>query len=253
MEDPQEQNKAKENLDTLIRFATVHECRRKQILSYFGEEYESPCGNYDVCNDTTRKVEATDDARKFLSAIVRTREGFGSRYIIDIVRGADTERIRTNGHQHLKTYGVGKDKSLVWWGSLCDELVGQQMVYKDSERYNVLCLTPAGREVLLGKKPFFVSEMTAAHKGAKKAVLPLGIDIVDEALLDVLKKVRYSLAQSINKPAYIVFSDKTLREMASHKPQNEQAFLEISGVGEKKLEAFGSAFLEAIRAYEGEH
>ncbi|MGB4406300.1 MAG: DNA helicase RecQ [Sphaerochaeta sp.] len=247
MEDLQEQNKAKENLNTLIRFVTVHECRRKQILSYFGEMYESPCNNCDVCNNTTRKLEATEDARKYLSAIVRTRERFGSRYIIDIVRGADTERIRTNGHQHLKTYGVGKEKSLVWWSSISDELIAQQMVYKDSERYNVLCLTPAGRELLLGKTPFFVSEITA-YKETKRA----DMENISEALLERLKKVRLSVAQSINKPAYIVFSDKTLREMAAHKPKNEQAFLEISGVGEKKLEAFGSAFLQEIQAYEGQ-
>jgi ATP-dependent DNA helicase RecQ len=247
MEDLQEQNKAKENLNTLIRFVTVHECRRKQILSYFGETYESPCNNCDVCNNTTRKLEATEDARKYLSAIVRTRERFGSRYIIDIVRGADTERIRTNGHQHLKTYGVGKEKSLVWWSSISDELIAQQMVYKDSERYNVLCLTPAGRELLLGKTSFFVSEITA-YKETKL----VDMENINGALLERLKKVRLSVAQSINKPAYIVFSDKTLREMAAHKPKNEQAFLEISGVGEKKLEAFGSAFLEAIQAYEGQ-
>jgi len=247
MEDLQEQNKAKENLNTLIRFVTVHECRRKQILSYFGETYESPCNNCDVCNNTIRKLEATEDARKYLSAIVRTRERFGSRYIIDIVRGADTERIRTNGHQHLKTYGVGKEKSLVWWSSISDELIAQQMVYKDSERYNVLCLTPAGRELLLGKTSFFVSEITA-YKGTRL----VDMENINGALLGRLKKVRLSVAQSINKPAYIVFSDKTLREMAAHKPKNEQAFLEISGVGEKKLEAFGSAFLEAIQAYEGQ-
>jgi ATP-dependent DNA helicase RecQ len=247
MEDLQEQNKAKENLNTLIRFVTVHECRRKQILSYFGETYESPCNNCDVCNNTTRKLEATEDARKYLSAIVRTRERFGSRYIIDIVRGADTERIRTNGHQHLKTYGVGKEKSLVWWSSISDELIAQQMVYKDSERYNVLCLTPAGRELLLGKTSFFVSEITAY-----KETRLVDMENINGALLGRLKKVRLSVAQSINKPAYIVFSDKTLREMAAHKPKNEQAFLEISGVGEKKLEAFGSAFLEAIQAYEGQ-
>ncbi|MBI9094795.1 MAG: DNA helicase RecQ [Sphaerochaeta sp.] len=247
MQDLQEQNKAKENLNTLIRFVTVHECRRKQILSYFGEAYESPCNNCDVCNGTTRKVEATEDARKFLSAIVRTREGFGSRYIIDIVRGADTERIRTNGHQHLKTYGVGKDKSLVWWSSISEELLGQQMIYKDIERYNVLCLSPTGREVLLGKTPFFVSEVTA-YKETKLS----GTQNINEALLESLKKVRLSMAQLINKPAYIVFSDKTLKEMAAHKPKNTQAFLEISGVGEKKLEAFGAAFLQAIRTHEGE-
>ena len=164
IEDPQEQVKCKKNLNSLLRFSTVNVCRRKQILEYFGEAHNGECGNCDVCNNITGKAEATVDAQKILSAIARTNQGFGINHIIDIVRGADTEKIRSKNHHNLKTFGAGKDKSKKWWRGIINELIGQQAIFQDSDRYNVLCMTELGRKILFGEEEFSISETSAAKE-----------------------------------------------------------------------------------------
>lgn len=259
--DPKEQKKSKDNLDRIVRFATVNVCRRKQILEYFNEEHGGECGTCDVCNDVTGKVEATVDAQKILSAMARTNERFGITHIIDIVRGADTEKIRLKNHQSLKTYGAGKGKSKSWWRGLVNELIGQQLIYRDADRYNVLRMTDSGRRVLFGEDQFFISETSAVErkdrpdKAEKKDGKGLfgGTGAPDKPLFKQLKKIRTELARESGLPPYMVFSDKTLSEMAAVKPENNEEFLSVSGVGEKKLDAYGPWFLAAIREYaEGE-
>ncbi len=254
-EDPAEQVKLKNNLNSLVRFATVNVCRRKQILEYFGEEFDGNCGKCDVCNDTTEKVEATVDARKVLSAIARTNEGFGINHIIDIVWGADTEKIRSRNHHKLKTFGIGKDKSKRWWRGIIRELIGQQKIFQNSERYNVLTMNESGKNILFGREPFYISGTTAngAAKGGHEK--PAGAKLLnlggpaDKALFKQLKQKRTELARENNVPPYIIFSDKTLTDMARLKPETNEEFLCISGVGDKKLEVYGPHFLPVIRAY----
>ncbi|WP_245535430.1 DNA helicase RecQ [Sphaerochaeta pleomorpha] len=254
IEDPAEQEKAKASLNRIVRFATVQVCRRKQILEYFGEAHEGNCKSCDVCNNVSKKVEATQDARMILSAMARTNEGFGAGHIIDIVWGADTEKVRSNNHQALKTFSVGKDKPKKWWRGIVEEMIGQQIVYQDSERFNILRMTASGRKVLLGQELFYVSEATVATKkeipGKNHGSDFLGF--TDEVLLKKLKHVRSELAQEHKVPPYIIFSDKTLTEMAGLKPETSSQFLSVSGVGEKKLEAYGSYFLQAIKEYNKE-
>ena len=255
MEDPAEQEKAKANLNRIVRFATVHVCRRKQILEYFGEEHGGNCRGCDICNNVAKKVEATRDARMVLSAMARTHEGFGAGHIIDIVWGADTEKIRGNNHQALKTFAVGKDKPKKWWRGIVEEMIGQQLVYQDSQRFNILRMTDSGRNVLLGKELFYISEATVAIKeetpGKSHGCDSFGN--TDEILLKKLKHIRSELAQEHKVPPYIIFSDKTLAEMASIRPETSARFLSVSGVGEKKLEAYGSHFMQAIKAYNKEN
>ena len=248
IEDPQEQERRKENLHRIIRFATVNVCRRKQILEYFDERHDGNCGNCDVCNNAREKVEASVDAQKVLSAIARTNEGFGINHIIDIVWGADTEKIRSKRHHKLKTFGIGREKSKKWWRGITDELIGQELIFRDSDRYNVLRITKTGKEVLFGERPFYVSETTAAKgpDAAPRRRLITRNSPVDEALFRRLKEVRTTLAREKRVPPYIIFSDKTIAEMATVKPQNDEEFLSISGVGEKKLRAYGPYFLQVI-------
>jgi ATP-dependent DNA helicase RecQ len=249
IEDTKEQDKSKDNLNCIVRFATVNVCRRKQILEYFGEVHNGECENCDVCNDTTEKVMATVDAQKILSAIARTKEGFGITHIIDIVRGADTEKIRSKNHQNIKTYGVGKDKSKTYWHGIVSELIGQQIIFQDTERYNILRINEEGRQVLFGEKDFYISETSAIEK--KETSKQKGLTIldvpVDEGLFHKLKETRKELARKKRVPPYIIFSDKTLAEMAIIKPETGSEMLEVSGVGEKKLEAYGKFFLSVIR------
>ncbi|MDC7223413.1 MAG: DNA helicase RecQ [Spirochaetales bacterium] len=248
LDNPEEQQKSLDNLNYLVRFAQVNQCRRKQILAFFGEEGADHCGNCDVCNDTREKVRATVDAQKLLSAVIRTGESFGIAHIIDIVRGADTEKIRSRNHQNIKTYGVGKDKSKVWWRGIMDELLGQEMIYQDSNRYNVIKLTDRGRRVLFGEEEFYISDTTASRQDEKSRKSSAQIDLgpVDEELLQRLKEVRTELAREGQVPPYIIFSDKTLRDMAARKPETGSEMLDVSGVGEKKRELYGSRFLSVI-------
>jgi ATP-dependent DNA helicase RecQ len=251
IEDPQEQVKCKDNLNSLVRFATVNVCRRKQILEYFGEAHNGHCENCDVCNDITEKVEATVDAQKVLSAIIRTNQGFGINHIIDIVWGADTEKIRSRNHQELKTFGVGRDKSKKWWRGIINELIGQQAIFQDSERYNVLCMTELGQNILYGREDFFISETTATKEPegpSRDDLLDRG-EFKDKALFKLLIDRRTEIAQENHVPPYIIFSDKTLKDMSLLKPRNNDEFLLVSGVGEKKMEVYGPQFLPVIQEY----
>lgn len=251
IQDPYEQEKCKMNLNRLIRFATINACRRKQILEYFDEQYDGNCGNCDICNDATEKVEATVDAQKVLSAIIRTNEGFGINHIIDIVKGADTEKIRSRNHHNLKTYGVGKDKSKKWWRGIITELIGQRAIYQDSERYNVLRLNESGGKILFGGLTFFISETSASKESesAPSPDLPKQEGITDTALFKKLKEKRTELAKEKRVPPYIIFSDKALKDMAQLKPETDDEFLQVSGVGEKKLEVYGPHFLPVIKRH----
>lgn len=251
--DPNEQANCRAKLNSLVRFATIHVCRRKQILEYFGEPYKGSCGNCDICSQSSPKQDASIDAQKLLSAVARTGEGFGLTHIIDIVTGANTEKIRSRQHQQLKTFGAGRDKSKQWWRSIASELLGQEALYQDAERYNVLRITELGKDILFGRKPFTISgssaaqgEAPAAEASRKRAADETGYDT---ELFAQLRKLRSELAHELGLPPYIVFSDKSLRDMALLQPQSEQDFLLVLGVGEKKLEQYGAAFLELIEEY----
>jgi ATP-dependent DNA helicase RecQ len=251
LESEEEKKKSLDNLNYLVRFAQVNVCRRKQILAFFGEDLNENCGHCDVCNDTREKVNATVDAQKFLSAVIRTGESFGIGHIIDVLRGADTEKIRNRNHQEIKTYGVGKDKSKIWWRGIGDELIAQELVFQDRDQYNVLKMTETGRKVLFGEERFYISDTTASRKDkeTKKTSLIQSDIPVDEELLKGLKEKRTELAREAQVPPYIIFSDKTLRNMAALKPETSSDMLDVSGVGEKKLELYGSAFLGVIRGF----
>lgn len=251
IEDSREQLKCKENLNSLLRYSTVKVCRRKQILEYFGEAHNGECGNCDVCNDITEKVEATVDAQKVLSAIARTNQGFGINHIIDIVWGADTEKIRSRNHDKLKTYGVGKDKSKKWWRGIINELIGQQAIFQDSSQYNVLCITEFGQSILYGKVDFFISETSFSREpeGSSRDDLLDRAGFDDRALFKLLKEKRTEISQENMVPPYIIFSDKTLKDMSLLKPRNNDEFLLVSGVGEKKMDVYGPQFLPVINRY----
>ncbi len=252
IDDPEEQRRSRDNLERVARFASVNVCRRRQILEYFDEKSDAECGTCDVCTGSTGKSDAATDARKILSAIYRTREGFGIQHIIDIVRGADTEKIRKNNHSALKTYGVGRDKSKFWWSGIVSELIGQQMIYRDSGHFNVLRITPSGNRLLFGDEPFFILKRKEPEKKKRRASAmerELSVSRADETLLDRLKSVRTSLAREKHVPPYIIFSDKTLLYMAEMLPETGTDLLNVPGVGEKKLTAFGSDFLAVIREH----
>ena len=173
---------------------------------------------------------------------------FGISHIIDVVRGADTEKIRKFSHNEIKTYGVGKDKSKSWWRSIVNELIGQKHIYQDRDNYNCLKLNESGAEILYGRSSFIVL-MKKEAKEEKK--LSFRESSYDENLFSKLKEIRSVIAKKKGLPPYIIFSDKTLKEMSSLRPDDEAAMLRVSGVGERKMEQYGFFFLKEIRTFLG--
>ncbi len=190
------------------------------------------------------------DAQKVLSAIARTDQGFGINHIIDIVRGANTEKIRSKNHDKLKTFGVGKDKSKIWWRGIINELIGQQAIFQDSDRYNVLCMSELGQRILFGKVEFCISEISASRGPggpSRDDLLDRG-GFKDKALFSLLKNKRTEIAQEYHVPP-ISSSPTRPQGHVCAQARNNDEFLLVSGVGEKKLEAYGPRFLPVINTY----
>jgi len=251
MEDETERSVASRKLNEMVRFATANACRRRQLLGYFGEVFdEDNCGACDVCAGRVRQVDATTEARIVMSAIARTSERFGAAYIADIVTGADTQRIRDLGHDRIRTYGAGKDRDKRYWRRIIDDLIAQECVVQTDSRYPVLHLTPKGSEVLFGKQAFHVlrQQETRARPPKPKRAAGVVVDY-DPDLFERLRAVRTRLAREKNVPPYIVFSDRTLHEMACYMPATPADLRAITGVGERKLQQYGDAFLAEIRSF----
>jgi len=257
MTDERERALASEKLSQMIGFGQVYRCRRSQLLAYFGERYDKDnCGACDVCGGQAVAVDATVDAQKLMSAIVRTGERFGINHVIEVVTGAQTERIRQYGHDQLKTYGVGKDKSRPHWRQVVENLLGQGMVAQSDSQYPTLGLTDKGRDVLFGRATF------SMHKAMQKPARPAagggpggvaagragrtGSEPFDLALFERLRVLRRRVAQRENLPPFIVFSDRTLEDMARRTPTTLAEMSHVHGVGDTKLALYGQEFMEEI-------
>ncbi len=247
--DEKERKISLEKLNRMVKYASHHVCRRRQLLEYFGENYrEENCGACDVCSGTAEKVDATVDARIFMSAMSRTGQRFGINHIVDIVTGADTKRIRELGHDGIKTYGAGNDHDKNHWRFIADELLAQEIIYQDGDRYPVLKLTEKGKQVLFGKDT--VSTLKR-EEPKRKQRLQGGYEFgpYDEGLFQRLRDLRKKLADEQRVPPYIIFSDKTLHEICRHYPKALPDMALIHGVGAAKLERYGEPFTNAVKAY----
>ncbi len=236
-------------LDALLAYCEAVRCRRQVLLSYFGETDSAACGNCDVCLDPPRLVDATREAQMLMSAIARTGQRFGTAHIIDIVRGADTEKIRERGHDSLPTFGVGAARPKPFWQSLVRQCLAGGQLSLDIEGFGALQLTEQGDAVLAGKSTVETREYVARKSGTgpRRAVAVLPED-VDAGLLGRLKALRKDLAAAKGVPAYVVFPDATLMEMAAVKPQDLEAMGQVKGVGPKKLADYGETFLGVLTA-----
>ncbi|MBA3909627.1 MAG: ATP-dependent DNA helicase RecQ, partial [Rhodobacter sp.] len=231
-------------LNALLGLAEALKCRRQVLLGYFGEVAE-PCGNCDLCDRPAQLFDATEAVRKALSAILRTGEWFGAGHLIDILTGNATAKVRERGHDQLPTYAVGRDMSKAAWGAVFRQMMGQDLVRPDPDRHGALRMTDAARPILRGEAQVTLRRDTVAAAGDREAVRTQVAD-EDAGLLSLLKARRRALAEAQNVPAYVVFPDKTLIEMAERRPCNLDQLAGITGVGAKKLESYGSAFLEVI-------
>jgi ATP-dependent DNA helicase RecQ len=238
-------------LNAMISFSEAQICRRKVLLNYFGEVREEACGNCDICLDPPEVFDATEDAQKALSCVYRLNQGFGVKYVVDVLRGADSERIRARHHDQLSTYGIGAEKSEEEWGAIFRQLIHRGFLHQDVANYAVLKLTPLARPLLRGEMELALAKprVRARAKTVRKRRGKHMDALYDEALFEKLRALRKSLAGELNVPAYIVFGDATLIEMSQRKPMDMEAMLEVSGVGQAKLERFGAAFLKAVREH----
>ncbi|MBI4686349.1 MAG: DNA helicase RecQ [Nitrospirae bacterium] len=247
--DENERSVATDKLNQMVRYASHNVCRRRQLLAYFGEKYaEHNCGACDICTGTVQKADITIDAQKFMSAISRTEQRFGIMHIIDIVTGADTKRIRELGHHSIKTFGAGKDKDKHHWRFIADELLAQELISQDGDRYPVLKITAKGKKVLFGNEKVIGLKREDAEK-KRRSGKGTEFEAYDESLFERLRALRKGLADEQSVPPYIIFSDKTLHEMCRRYPSSLPDMAEISGVGAAKLEHYGDVFTKVIKTY----
>ncbi len=249
MQDDAERSIALEKLNQTVRFASHNVCRRKQLLSFFGEAYPADnCGTCDICTGAAVRTDISIDAQIVMSAIARTNERFGIVHIIDIVMGADTKRVRELGHHAIKTFGAGRHKDKSHWRFIVDELLAQEFIRQDGDRYPVLKLTPRGTGALTGKE-----QVLGLKREEGKAVERRGKTAdagrFDEALFERLRIVRKRIAEANQVPPYVIFSDRTLHEMCRHYPVTATEMRRIAGVGDVKLGRYGDDFIAEIKAY----
>jgi len=265
-EDLRELRLAQRQLQQMAAYGESAECRRRILLGYFGEVYEQGhCGNCDNCLHEQVLEDRTIDAQKFLSCIVRTQQRFGMRYIIEILRGANTQKIRDYKHDQLSTYGIGKDRGADDWLRLGRSLLHQGLLTETKDSYPVLRLNAHSREILRGERQVLVAvpapvklegkEQEAAVAGAVKAhkepVVPLSAE--EEGLVRYLRDLRKRLADAKGLPPYMVFADASLQAMARWRPLSLEHFNAMPGVGARKLEEYFTPFTEAISSYCDRH
>ena len=239
----------RQRLNALVALAEAPRCRRQTLLSYFGET-SGPCGNCDLCIDGVERFDGTVEAQKAMSAIVRTGERFGVEHLVAIVRGNRTENVARFNHDKLPTFGVGADRKDGEWRSIFRQLSAVGLITQDLMEHGRWSVTDEGWRVLKGEgKVELRKDLGGSAKSGKrsgKSAAAVSVDAGDADLLAALKALRSQLAQSQRVPAYVVFSDRSLVEMATHRPATLPALREIHGVGDTKLERYGPAFLEVI-------
>jgi ATP-dependent DNA helicase RecQ len=253
-EDSNEERKRREHqrLAALLGYCESPSCRRQVLLGYFGEEAE-PCGNCDVCLHGVTLENGTKEARLLLDVIQRTGERYGAGHIVDLLTGNETEKIAANGQNRLRIFGAGKQHKPALWRTLIRQLVAGAYLHHDVAGYGGLQLLDKGHAVLRGDAEFRYRPDLAAKRSTRRTRTEAEVRELDDAqtsLLSALKQLRFSIARTRGVPAYVVFSDKTLHEMARHAPKTLSEFAVISGVGASKLRDFGNAFVTAIREHQ---
>ena len=249
--DPEERARARRKLSEMVSFAESGDCRRAALLAYFGETCApGSCGGCDSCISPRERYDGTVEAQKMLSCVIRIRQksglGAGLAHVAAVLVGSDSEKVRRLGHDALSTYGIGKDKPRAAWLTMGRELLRLGLLRLTEEKLSVLEVTPKGHEILVKREQVM---LTRAQSKRTPAAPGLSALACDEALLEALRRLRKTLADERDVPAFVIFSDVALRQMAREYPMDVGAFRRINGVGDKKLADLGAAFMLAI----GEH
>ncbi|WP_058833809.1 DNA helicase RecQ [Luteimonas abyssi] len=246
-------------LDQLVGYAETMACRRRVLLASFGETYrptgaigagDHDCGNCDNCLQPPESWDATIAAQKALSAVFRSGQRFGAAHVIDILRGADNDKIRQFGHDTLSTYGIGGELDARAWRGVFRQLVAQGLLGVDAEGYGALRLTPASRGVLRGEDGVRLRKLAPPTRGgtggARASSAAAAVEAPDQPLFEALRAWRGRLAREQNVPAYVIFHDATLREIATRRPKSLPELGGIGGIGAGKLERYGEAVIDVV-------
>jgi ATP-dependent DNA helicase RecQ len=240
-------------LDAMLGYAEAATCRRRVLLAYFGEE-SGDCGNCDTCLSPPELYDATVDAQKVLSAVIRTGQRFGAGHIIDVLRGKRTTKIESWNHADLPTFGVGAELSDQEWRSVIRQLVARGLLSPDPSRMGALTVAERARPVLEGHETVSLRRLAASPARVKKARTsspggaPADLSDDDRALFEVLRTERRAVAEADGVPPYVVFPDRTLWELVAAKPQTREALLAVNGIGPVKADKYGERFLELLAA-----
>jgi ATP-dependent DNA helicase RecQ len=242
-------------LDAMLGLCELTTCRRQALLAYFDDPMPEPCGNCDTCLEPPQTWDATESAQKALSCVHRTGQRFGVNYLVDVLMGKDDERIQRFGHHQLTTFGIGKDQSQQEWRGIFRQLIARGLLAVDLEGHGALKLTDACRAVLRGEQRLMLrreAKKSASARGAGSAKTTRAARTAftrasDQRLWEDLRQRRLQLAKAQGVPPYVVFHDATLAAMVERRPQTLNELAQISGVGERKLVAYGEDFIAVIR------
>ena len=235
-------------LNALLGLAEALGCRRQKLLAYF-DETADPCGNCDLCSTPPDTFDGTEAVMKALSAILRTGESFGVGHLTDVLLGTATDKVTQRGHDRLPTFGVGQDIDRRQWGAVFRQMMGHDLVRPDPERHGALRITHAAKPILKGEVPITLRRDTLAFSPRRAQAKELVAE-EDAPLLAALKARRRTLAEAQRAPAYVIFPDRTLIEMAENRPTTLDEMAAINGVGAKKLDRYGATFLEVITGHQ---
>ncbi|CAA0123499.1 ATP-dependent DNA helicase RecQ [Halioglobus japonicus] len=235
-------------LNAMLGLCEITTCRRQSLLNYFGDTLHQPCGNCDTCLEPVDTWDGTEAARKALSTVYRTGQRFGVNHLIDVLRGADSDKIKQFDHQQLSTYGLGKELDNTQWRSVFRQLVARAYLSVDIAQFGALRLEEKCRPLLRGEQDIQLRRDTGVTptRQQTKTALPADIDV---GLWEALRECRRELAEEQGVPPYVIFHDRSLKEMCVVLPRTPEEFGYITGVGERKLDKYGAAFLRAINEY----
>ena len=243
----------RQKLDAMLGYCELTACRRQSLLGYFGDALPEPCGNCDNCLSPPQTWDATTAAQKALSCVHRTGQRFGAAYLINVLLGKDNERIRNFGHHSLSTFGIGQDLSANDWRAVFRQLVARGYLFADHDAFGGLRLTEHCRPLLRGEEMLQLAKQEAPAKRERKSrsdKTRSGVAASGDPLFEALRQRRRELAQQQGVPPYVVFHDSTLAAMAAERPQSLHEFAGLPGVGERKLDTYGAAFLEVIKEHQ---
>jgi ATP-dependent DNA helicase RecQ len=247
---------ARQQIQQVVTYGEGIACRRRALLEYFGELHEQEnCGNCDNClHPQTQLEDRTSDARKLLICIYKTQQRFGLRHIIDILRGANTQRIRSLGHDQLSTYGIGKDLSVNEWQRLSRALIQQELLSEiTDDGFPILRLNRLSAEVIRRQRSVEVLAAPVQQEKKKQATQMPDLTLEELSLFQYLRTLRKQIADEQGVAPYVVFADSSLHSMARLRPQSKDYFAQVPGVGDRKLDVYGEPFMRAIRDYCTEH